>query len=459
MIKFRSAFPPLRKIDSPGLQKLGIGLLFALVIVWQIPHVIALRYFLMLALCTLYLPRGVAAIFGRCMNPAVEVWRRRMLLICVALIVWILAVAIVISDDTLASLRDIRGEWLPAMFCLAMGLGAGLVLSGVRAAGGNYAVRAVFWGLVFHAVLQLGAAAWLLAQHGTLPDHFTGISDHRANVTYTNALALAMLIAEAIAAALQRVRLLGLSRAAFLVIYAVLLLSTFASASRNGLIVFVLLTIIGGGVLLFLSQERHRRVRFGLMVVGGLLVLLIGVWLGVKSDPRWQRVVATIPVAWEIDLTDYLVNPDAPEGAKAADGGELDMSIYHRVALARVGWRFFKEHPLGTDATSEAFKRLVTNKYSNDIVASSHNSYIDLGLATGIPGLVLWVAFLSALAWYGLRRYQETGSPYAMALILVVAGYSLRGALDSIFREHMIEEFMLSVGMLMGAINVRSNYT
>lgn len=444
------------RVDSPILQKFGIALLFALAIVWQIPHAIALRHFLILVLCALYLPTGVAAILGRCADPAVDAWRRRMLLVYAALIVWMLIVAMVISDDTPASLRDLRGEWIPATLCLAVGLGAGLVLSSAPAGSGNFAVRAVFWGLVLHAVLQLGTAAWLLGRDGALPDHFSGISDHRANVTYTNTLALAMLIADGIAAAFQKVRFLNLSRAALLIIYGTLFLSTFASASRSGVVVFVLLTIMGGGILLFSNQQRRRPAHFGLMVVGGLLVMLLGVFLGIKSDPRWQRIVATVPVAWAIDSTDFWVNPYVPGGPKAVDGGELEISVYHRVALARVASRYFMEHPLGTDATREAFKNLVTGKYPNAVLGHSHNGYLDFGLATGFPGLVLWAAFLSALAWYGLKRYQETGSPYAMALLLVVIGYSVRGVLDSIFREHMLEEFMLCVGLLLGAIDVRS---
>ena len=441
-----------RHADLPVLQKLGIALLFALVIVWQIPHVIALRYLLILALCVLYLPKGVAAIFGGCKDPVAEVWRKRMLLVYAALIAWMLIVAVVISDETSASLRDIRGEWLPATLGLVVGLGAGRVLSRAPAGGENYAVRAVFWGLVFHAALQLGVAAWFLAVDGGLPSHFVGISDHRAYVTYTNALALAMLIAETVAAAFQNPRYLGLSRAALPVIYGILLLSTFASATRNGVIVFLLLTIMGGGVLLFLNQKRYRRNHFGIMVVGGLLVLLLGVWLGIKSEPRWQRIFATIPVAWDIDSTDQWMNPFAPEGPKAADGSEVDISVYLRVALARVAWRYLLKHPLGTDTTREALKKLVTSEYPNAIVAHSHNSYLDLGLATGFPGLLLWVAFLSALAWYGLNRCRETNSAYATALIFVVAGYLLRGGLDSIFRDHMIEQFMLCVGVLMAAL-------
>ena len=448
-------------VDSPVLQKFGIALLFALAIVWQIPHAIALRHFLILALCALYLPRGVAAILCRCADPAVEAWRRRMLLVYAALIVWMLIVAIVISRHTPASLRDLLGEWLPATFCLAVGVGAALVLSGVPA-GRNLAVRAVFWGLVLHAVLQLGTAAWFLAQDGSLPLHFTGISDHRANVTYTNALALAVLIADGIAVAFQRARFLGLTRAARLIIYGALLLSTFASASRSGVVVFVLLTIIGGGILFFSDHERRQSGHFRLMVIGGLVVLLLGVWLAIKFDPRWQRIVATVPVAWDIDSTDFWVNPYVSGGPKAADGAELDISVYHRVALARLAGRYLLEHPLGTDATREAFARLVTSKYPNGVLAHSHNGYLDFGLATGFPGLVLWTAFLSALAWYGLKRYQETGSPYAMALLLVVVGYSVRGVLDSIFREHMLEEFMLCVGLLLGAVSAdpetRSGY-
>jgi hypothetical protein len=67
-----------------------------------------------------------------------------MLLVYVALIGWMLVVAIVISDTTLASLKDIKGEWLPATLCFGAGLGAGLVFSGVRVVGRNDAVRALF---------------------------------------------------------------------------------------------------------------------------------------------------------------------------------------------------------------------------------------------------------------------------------------------------------------------------
>ncbi len=448
-----------RHVDLTGLQKLGIALLFALVIVWQIPHVIALRYLLILSLCVLYLPRGVAAVFGRCGNPAAEAWRKRMLILYAALIIWMLVVAVVISDDTWASLRDIRGEWLPATLCLVIGIGAALALSSAPAGGNNYAVRAVFWGLVFHAVLQLVAAVWHLAVDNRLPRHFAGISDHRAYVTYTNALALAMLTAEAVAAAFQSRRYLGLSWAAFPMIYGVLLLSTFASAARNGVIVFLVLTIVGAGILLFLHQKRYRRSHFGLMVVGGLLVLLLGAWLGIKSDPRWQRIFATIPVAWDIDSTDHWVNPFVPGRPRATDGGEVDISVYLRVALARVAWRYLAEHPLGTDATREALKKLVASKHPNAFLFHSHNSYLDLGLATGFPGVLLWVAFLFALAWYGLSSYRETRSPYAMALMLVVLGYLLRGGLDSIFRDHMIEQFMLCAGALMAALMSASKNT
>jgi O-antigen ligase len=444
------------RVDSPVLQKFGMALLFALSIVWQIPHVIVLRHFLILALCALYLPRGVAAIFSRCGDPAADAWRRKMLLIYAALIVWMLIVAIVISDETAASLRDLRGEWVPATVCLAAGLGAGIILSGTTTDKRNLAARAVFWGLILHAVLQLGTAAWLLGRNGALPDHFAGISDHRANVTYTNTLALAMLLAEGIAWAFQKARFLGLNRAALLFTYLTLLLSTFASASRGGMVVFVLLTIIGGVILLFSDEERRRRNHYRLLVGGGLLLLLLGVFFGIKSDPRWQRIVATVPVAWDVDSTKFWVNPYVPGAPKAADGGELEISTYHRVALARVASRYFMEHPLGTDASREAFKRLVTSKYPDAVLGHSHNGYLDFGLATGFPGLGLWMAFLWALAWYGLKRYRETGSPYAMALFLVVAGYALRGFLDSVFREHMLEEFMLCAGLLLGAVDARS---
>lgn len=447
---------PVWRIDPAKLDLLGIGLLFALVLIWQIPNVMALRKLVILALCVLYLPKGLGLIASRCRNVSVEAWTRRMVILYVALIAWMLVVAIFISDHAPASLRDIRGEWLTATLCLIVGLGAGRVLTDAGAGAGHRAVRAVFWGLVAHAVLQSGVALWVLAQHGALPEHFAGISDHRANVTYTNGIALAILIAEAVAAMSGRTRFLGLNRASMLGVFALLLLSTFASGSRNGVIVLLLLTLIGAAAMLFIGQRlRHGR-HFGPKVVGSLIVVFALVWLGAATDPRWQRIAATIPVAWDVDSTEFWVNPYVPGAPPAADGGEIDISVYHRVALARVAWRYLMEHPLGTDAMRESFRTLLLQKYPDAVVAHSHNSYLDFGIATGFPGLLLWVSFLAALGWYGLQRYRRSASPYAAALILVVAGYLLRGSLDSIFREHMLEQFLLCAGVLMGAPDVQS---
>lgn len=437
--------------DLPKRDVLGLGLLFGLVLVWQIPNVMALRKLMILALCVLYLPAGLRLIASRWRNAADEAWTRRMVILYVALIAWMLVVALFISDQTSASLGDIRGEWLAATLCLIAGMGAGQAFAGGRSGAGHYALRAVFWSLVAHAVLQSGVALWILAQRGALPEHFAGISDHRANVTYTNALALAILIAEAIAATFGRSRFLGLGRAGMLSVYLILLASTFASASRNGMIVFLALTLVGGAAMLFTAwRTRHGR-RVGPVVASILLLVLAGVWIGVAADPRWQRIAATIPVAWDVDSTDFWVNPYVPGAPPAADGGEIDISVYHRVALARVAWRYLTEHPLGTDATREAFRTLLIRKYPDAVVAHSHNSYLDFGIANGFPGLLLWVAFMVALACYGARRYRHTASPYAAALVLVTVGYLLRGSLDSIFREHMLEQFLLCAGLLMGA--------
>lgn len=442
--------------DLPKRDVLGLGLLFGLVLVWQIPNVMALRKLMILALCVLYLPGGLGLIASRWRTAADGAWTRRMVILYVALISWMLVVALFLSDQTLVSLGDIRGEWLASTLCLVVGLGAGRLLSGGQSGTGHYALRAVFWGLVAHAVLQSGVALWILAQRGALPEHFAGISDHRANVTYTNAIALAILVAAVIAATFGRSRLLGLGRAGMLAVYLILLASTFASASRNGMIVFLVLTLAGGAAMLYMDQKARHARRVGPMVVGMLLLVLAGVWIGVAADPRWQRIAATIPVAWDVDSTDFWVNPYVPGAPPAADGGEIDISVYHRVALARVAWRYLMAHPLGTDATRDAFRTLLTRKYPDAVVAHSHNSYLDFGIANGFPGLLLWVAFMVALAGYGVGRYRRTASPYAAALVLVVAGYLLRGSLDSIFREHMLEQFLLFAGLLVGAGDTRS---
>jgi O-antigen ligase len=75
-----------------------------------------------------------------------------------------------------------------------------------------------------------------------------------------------------------------------------------------------------------------------------------------------------------------------------------------------------------------------------------------LGLNVGVLGLVLWGVFLLLLARFGWRAWQRHKEPLGLALAIMVVMFVLRGLLDSTFRNHVIEQFVLVAALLFTAL-------
>jgi O-antigen ligase len=71
-----------------------------------------------------------------------------------------------------------------------------------------------------------------------------------------------------------------------------------------------------------------------------------------------------------------------------------------------------------------------------------------MAIGTGIPGVLLWTAFLGSLAWFGLRRFLDTRNYAALALFFVILDFSTRLLLDSVTKDHMLQQFVLVTGLL-----------
>ena len=445
-------------VESPAVRILGLGMLFALCIVWQLPHVIALRYLLIIMLTVLYAPAALTALWRAPASSVFEPSPRLLFLVYTAFLSWLLVVAALISNEPAQSFQEIRGEWLSSTLCLLFGFGAGVACSSTHENRGGAALWAVFWGLVCHAGLQLAFISWMLVQHGDLQPTFRGIGDHPANVTYTNGLALAILLAGMIVAPSAHVGFPRMGSWLRAFVYGLLFLSTLASQNRNGVVVFLALTAIGGLVLAFRFRTYAPRKWWSALAIC-LAVVAIGTFLGLKSDPRWQRFLTTVPIAWDIDSNRAWVNSEKYPVPLAADGSTLDVSTYERIAYVRVAWRLVVGHPMGTEISRDAFRKLLEREHPDLRTDHAHNGYLDMALSAGQPGLALWLVFLSTAIWYGVRHYRRTGNAYAIALVLLVCAFALRGALDSIFRDHIVEEFMLCAGLLTGCLHAASaNY-
>jgi hypothetical protein len=299
------------------------------------------------------------------------------------------------------------------------------------------------------AALQFVVGLWLLGFTGSLPDFFEGIFDHKANITYVNAITASLLLADIFPTS-QPGKILGLGRRAWIVCFVLVLVTTYMSGARNGIVTLLFLILLTGA---FQLRGHWRLSKWRVWVlVGALMTFLVVATLAmIKTDVRWTRFLATVPVAWDIDKNHSWIDIKKFPPPPAADGGPVEDTAYERISWTRYAIRLVAEHPFGTELSRNAFRNLVAEKFGETRAAHSHNGYLDLALSVGLPGLFLLTAFLVALIWQGYKAYFPGRQDAGLPLLFLAAGFAVRAFLDSTLRDHILEEFMFFAGLLLAA--------
>ncbi|MFM2407444.1 MAG: hypothetical protein RL358_186 [Pseudomonadota bacterium] len=257
-----------------------------------------------------------------------------------------------------------------------------------------------------------------------------------------------ILVADFLARLVKGKRLLPIPNWAISALFALAVFSLFAASSRNGLIVMMLALLLGAVVMI---AEFHKIYSWQRIASSVLLTITIvaGVFFtAYKTDPRWQGFVETIPLAWDIDRDLLWLKADAVGLPKTSSGISVDPSQYYRIAWLHEGWRMLLTHPWGVEISRDTFHQLELQKHGYAGMSHSHNGWIDLGLNIGVLGLLLWGGFLWLLAKAGWQSWQRYKNPLGLALTLMSIMFVVRAMLDSVFRNHMIEQFALVAGLI-----------
>jgi O-antigen ligase len=300
-------------------------------------------------------------------------------------------------------------------------------------------MRAIFGSLMLLVIAQACLGVWLFLVQGGLPDFFGGISDHKANITYVSTIALSMLLADATARVPQS-GMIGLPRWAQVASFAILVVTTYMSGARNGIIVVLFLFVLWAPFFLIHVLSVSRRTML-LAALGLALCIGAASWVMIKIDDRWSRLIATVPIALNVQADQSWLDIQKIGLPLAVDGKPVEANAYERIAWARVAELLLLKYPFGIGVTKEAFRERVEMDFGPTRAAHAHNGYLDLGLAIGVPGLLLWVAFLILLLRQGITLLNR-GQLSSIALVLLVVSFALRSALDSVIRDHILEQFM-----------------
>lgn len=435
--------------DGQGLTVTGLGCLVALTFTWSVPGTTALRYFFMLAALLVFSVQAVPL-----MN-----WREYKTLLTQPLgwygllTAW-LVLGIFLSDEPLWVVKEIKGQWLKSSLSLGLGLCVAYVALGERSWLTWNTVVSLIFAVLFSQVagtLLDDANLWLL--DGVSPYQSARLSGSKAGMSYVTNIYMAFLAAEILARAKGQARMLSaLGWPALLGAVIIGLICTALLGARNGVIgILFLLVVCTGLYWLPLLRQRPIMVAMGVAFMVGAITVIGAVMI--KMDARWQRFGATVPVALDIDGYRNWIDSDKYGMPELADGGLMDESAYLRIAWLRAGLREVAAHPLGVGYGRNAFGHAMVQRYGEGH-GHSHSSVLDFLLGAGIPGLVLWFAFLGTVMAISWRAYRCGAGAPALALIFLCSGFLGRSFVDSNMRDHTMEMFMFLLGLLLLRVRV-----
>ena len=431
---------------APRRHAAALWLTLILLIVWSIPHTVALRYTLMsgLALCVFSLPAVRQAVAAQ--------WRSQPALwVYLALSAWLLIQIPTVAMHPQETLEELRGQWLKSS--LALLLGMAVMQLGRTTPGSSRAVvfNRVFVALGLAVWMQGADYLWAWLAHGEPSFHSTGIFNGKVQVSYLANLFLSLCMAEAFS------RLCGSGRQVaastpLLAVWAVSAVAvTFFSGARNGLIGVVLLCVSTGLLMLYYAPSRISR---GQRLGGFALLLCLAAGLAgaqLKTDPRWARFVESSSYSFQTDTVLSWLDPKRYPYPILSDGQPLDASAYERTAWIIVGMKLSAEHKLGVGFTRKAYTNTVMDKYGV-LVRHSHSGLVEYTLGMGWPGIALWAVFLLMVFSLGLRRLLRKHDTLALASMFLVSGFAGRMVIENITRDHMIEMFMFLIGVMLAAL-------
>lgn len=422
----------------------AFGIAFALFLfVLPVPGTIALRSSLLLLLLALVF------LFRRECQAAICMKGRNI----VGLLGWLallslglLAQAVLVSDETHWAMKEISSQWLPAVLASVVGLGA----VAIGGASGFSRQRLLGWlllVLLVQTVFSLVVTMPDFFTKGAFPQAKTALTAGKLEISYWNNLLLAFLAVDALSRWRYRQALSALPTGVLLGGVVIVFVSNLAFGARNGMIGSLILLF--SLVLLVLWHERQQLgVARTVAFVGGALALIGSLgWANYQLDPRWATFEETAQLAWKSGKNDVWLHPDGAVMPNLSSGQPVEASAYFRIAWIRAGLDLAVEYPWGVGYGRNAFGHAL-RKTTETRLGHAHSGLIDWTVGVGVPGLILWLAFLAWLAWLGLRRYFVRRDPAGLVLAFVVGGFFGRMLLDSINRDHMLLVFFLILAIL-----------
>lgn len=425
-------------------------LMLILCAVWSIPHTIGIRYTVALVLIffMLWIKPNI--------SPFLKVQPTFLILI-----LYIFIHIFLISDNLALSIRSFNQEWLKFIIFTILGGTLGLYFSN------QYNKDFFLWlGGAFSIPLLIHLFLFILrsTEENLLPYGYAGLSISHGDLGYT-ALQSSIFLSLYVFSKNSHLfkKLFG-----FALLF-VCFLSPYLAQSRGGLI-FVIFSTLTIASFFYLNYQNSNN----LLKIFTIIFLLVFTSIfsikitSVALQSKWQAIGDRIEIGLignpisimcngtgdiyeELKSKSVIITPHIEEIIS-----DVNLGTAARVTVARAGLELLLDYPLGFYGSKDAYEIAISQKCTPIInMSNTHNGWLDLALALGIPGLIIFIALYSTYLKIGInatRNRNQNTILEGAGLSAMVIIWLLRGLLDATSRDQMLEIQAFCMALFTGLI-------
>jgi hypothetical protein len=232
-------------------------------------------------------------------------------------------------------------------------------------------------------------------------------------------------------------------------VLAILFAFTTIIDTRNGVgigIILIASWAIYIGIAKLRQQIRSSKLDWKMSLAAFIPVVLIAIFVQqhLSINRGWNHFVDDVTVAVKIDEVPNWQDVKKYGYPSTASGEPVYPNNYERAAWATAGIHSISKNPLGYGMLEHSLGKVIRQSYPEAMIRSSHSAWIDLGLAFGIPGLILTLGALLSTIVLALK----SNSPNRLVVIWIAADLLLTFTIAEVSSKHTIEILFFCIALL-----------
>lgn len=426
------------KADS--MLILILSLTAILFFIWPIPHTVSIREVSL----TVTLLLSMLYIYKKKISSPTYESLKLPIAFYFLFTAWILFVAMFISPDTHWAFRELKSQWLMGSLALVLGSSLGIIIRNNPKLLPS-AMTVLFLALLIHVIaINMDGLSYIMLNGLDNLTYITRLTDGLTIGPIDASVLCDFLLVFGLAEWLYRKvhnnKIIPVPGDVLAIALTLALTGSVFCGLRN--IVELAVLSLFAPALLF-KDYRRKGVVVALSSVAVFLV--VGVFF-YKMDSRWSEIGKSVSLAattdydWDIAYKKPTIEP--------IKGLVVNTSNYLRFEKYKTSMGIIKAHYLGVGYGRNAFGHGIRARYDKASSLNADSSFLDLFIGTGLIGGFLWVCLYSSLFYAAYASFKDGADFPSCVLLLLLAAFGARMMVDSIFRDHLMQQFLFMVSFL-----------